>query len=68
MDAEKEFMNALADLRDELRALHIQSLETARAMEDVVNSTHIRSLLSLLKEDTFLKRLLDVQSNPELHD
>lgn len=55
-----DFLEALRELQKAVRGLHSQQLETRDAIGKVVTDSHLRSTLTLLREDIGFKRTLEL--------
>jgi hypothetical protein len=60
-DAYEEYLEALRGLKVATHEVYEQSKATERAMNDLINNSHLRSTLTLLREDIGFKRMLDMQ-------
>lgn len=56
----KEFVEALQELKIAMHDLYRQALMTERAMNEVINNSHLRSTLTLLKDDIGLRSVLEL--------
>lgn len=59
-----EFVESLRELDKAVHELHRQSLDTRDALSKVINDSHLRSMLTLQKEDFQFRRMLDLADNP----
>lgn len=57
----EEYIEALKELKGATHELYLQTLATSNAINNVLNNSHLRSTLSLLKEDIGVRRLIDLQ-------
>lgn len=58
--ANREFLNALNELRNKVQDVHLSSLQARDALSKAINNSNLKSTLSLLKEDIGLRRLLEL--------
>ena len=58
----KELNDALRELRDVVYQANIDALAAKDAVNELLNHSHLKSALTLFKEDVALRRLLQLQS------
>lgn len=59
-DSYADFIIALEELRTAIHGLHLSSLEARDALAKVINDGHLKSTLTLLRQDIALRRTLDL--------
>lgn len=53
----EEYIQSLSELRRAMHELHKQSSKTKGAVEKVLKSSHLQSVLTMSKEDKFLNKI-----------
>lgn len=53
----EEYVQSLSELKRALHQLHLQTRNTHDAMKKLLGSTHLQAVLTMSKEDKFLKKI-----------
>lgn len=61
------YIESLQELRGACQDLRRQAMETNFALGKVVNDSHLRSMLTLQKEDIGFKRMMELGARPYRH-